>query len=447
MANKLQIVDYTKLSFWDFETLNKKKAFNSKYPTVKLKEVVSLRKKFFLIDDQQIYKRCRVQLYGNGVLLRDQVKGEEIKTKRQQACFEEDFIVAEIDAKFGGYGIIPKELTGAIVSSHYFLFEINRSKLLPSFLELLLRTDEFANQVKATGSTNYAAIRPHHVLEYEIPLPDLLSQHLLVSSIHQIHTSAESLAQKALQQELNANRYLFGQLGITFNDTAAKRERFSVVDLIDVERWSVDFFRDQQVLHELKRSSYPLIKLKQLMNSLQYGLSLKAENVNTGIPMLRMNNLKRGKLDLEQLKYLNVSVNQIRNYVLDKGDLLINRTNSKELVGKTAVFDQQGTYTFASYLIRIKLNQRVADVNYINYVFNSDIGRRQIDLVSRQVAGQANINSTEIQNLMFPIPDLGTQRAIVEALKQMDAVAVSAQAESMALKDKALRTFKESLFL
>ena len=90
------------------------------WPLVPLGEVVTHRKEFIRIDDLSKYKRCRVQLHTQGVILRDEVDGSLIKTKTQQVCRADEFLVAEIDAKMGGFGLVPRELDGAIVSSHYF---------------------------------------------------------------------------------------------------------------------------------------------------------------------------------------------------------------------------------------------------------------------------------------------------------------------------------------
>jgi type I restriction enzyme S subunit len=133
-------------------------------PTVKLGEVLRQRKEFITIDDLTTYKRPRVQLHTQGIVLRDNIPGALIKTKTQQVCQAGEFLVAEIDAKVGGFGIVPTALNGSIVSSHYFLFVIDETKLDRSFLDYFIRTPGFRDQVAAQGSTNYAAIRPSHVL-------------------------------------------------------------------------------------------------------------------------------------------------------------------------------------------------------------------------------------------------------------------------------------------
>ena len=154
-----------------------------KWPTFFLKETIEHRKEYITINDSEKYKRCRVKVHAKGIELRDEIEGALIKTKRQQLCKTNDFLVAEIDAKVGGFGIVPHFLNGAIVSSHYFLYAINHNKLNVKYLNYFIRTPFFKDQVKAQGSTNYAAIIPHHVLNYVIPLPSLEIQNQLVKKI------------------------------------------------------------------------------------------------------------------------------------------------------------------------------------------------------------------------------------------------------------------------
>lgn len=160
---------------------------------VKLGDVVAYRKQFILIDDATTYRRPRVRLHAEGIVLRDVVDGSSLKTKKQQVCHAGDFLVAEIDAKQGGFGIVPPELEGAVVSSHYFLFDIDESRLERAFLGYYIQTRHFRGQVEAQGSTNYAAIRPADVLSYEIPLPPLAEQRRVVEQLERIDALAEMI--------------------------------------------------------------------------------------------------------------------------------------------------------------------------------------------------------------------------------------------------------------
>src|ERR1700694_4995165 len=114
---------------------------------VQLGDCIEQRKEFIEIQDDRDYKRCRVQLHAQGIVLRDVVTGSLIKTKRQQVCRTGELLVAEIDAKVGGFGIVPAELDGAVVSSHYFLFSVNATKLSRRFLSYYFQTRAFRDQV------------------------------------------------------------------------------------------------------------------------------------------------------------------------------------------------------------------------------------------------------------------------------------------------------------
>jgi type I restriction enzyme S subunit len=118
-----------------------------------------------------------------GAVLRDEIQGLAIKTKVQQVCKAGQLIVAEIDAKVGGFAIIPTALAGAVVSEHYFLYDVDSSLLEPAFLAWCLRSRQFQSQIVAPGTTNYAAIRASDVLDYRIPLPSLGRQQEVVSRL------------------------------------------------------------------------------------------------------------------------------------------------------------------------------------------------------------------------------------------------------------------------
>lgn len=411
--------NFRHLKFWDFYSLSNKSQINSYYDLVELSEILTQRKENIIIVDTCLYKRCRVQTRGQGVILRDEVLGKEIKTKKQQVCKEDDFLVAEIDAKVGGYGIVPDYLEGAIVSGHYFLFEIDKSKLLPEFLSILVKCNDFSKQVKATGSTNYAAIRPYHVLQYLIPLPPLSEQNRIVEAYNKKIKQAEELEQKAKKLEEGIEEFLYDEFGIKKIESKTNSKIFSTISYKEVERWSVDTLGKLSQIENKFQGKYQLIKLRELLNSCQYGLSEKSSKEPIGYPMLRMNNIHNSTLDISDLKYINIDEKTFQKYKLNKGDLLFNRTNSKELVGKTALFDIEGKFTFASYLIRVEINYNKADKRYLNFLFNSSILQYQKNLVSRQITGQANINAQEMQDFLFPYPSLKKQIEIADKIESL----------------------------
>lgn len=108
---------------------------------------------------------------------------------------------------------------------------------------------------------------------------------------------------------------------------------------------------------------------------------------------------------IAEMKYIAMDDRERKPYLLEHGDILFNRTNSKELVGKCNVFDLPGEFVFASYLVRVRLkNDSGVRPEYLVAYLGSSLGRIQIDAVSRQIAGMTNINAEEIRELVIPVP-------------------------------------------
>ncbi len=222
-------------------------------------------------------------------------------------------------------------------------------------------------------------------------------------------TKAAAAEVRANEQQQKANCYLETALGLK---NEAAKPKFSPAKLYffrfaTLQRWGVTDESDRL------KSTYPLVELSSLLELVQYGISEKATKEKTASPLIRMNNIGDGELDLTDLKYVRGKPEDYSDYILRKGNILFNRTNSKELVGKTAVFTSDGDYVFASYLIRLRLNKERADAAFINYVFNSPFCRTQIDSISRQALVRQISTRKELRLFMFPLPPLAEQRRIV----------------------------------
>ncbi|MES2467485.1 MAG: restriction endonuclease subunit S [Verrucomicrobiota bacterium] len=158
--------------------------------------------------------------------------------------------------------------------------------------------------------------------------------------------------------------------------------------------------------------------VEQLSSRVQYGSSAKTKEDPNGVPVLRMGNIKDGKFDFEKLKYLPREHNEFPELLLTKGDLLFNRTNSADLVGKTAVYNEALTRcSFASYLIRVQIIGGCAP-DFVSFFINSVFGRAWINQVVSQQVGQANVNGTKLQALAVPLPPLAEQSRIVAEVER-----------------------------
>lgn len=163
---------------------------------------------------------------------------------------------------------------------------------------------------------------------------------------------------------------------------------------------------------------YPLTRIGELAEYIQYGISERANINGSGVAMIRMNNLQPLGWDLSDLKHIDLDEPALKRYRLEIGDILFNRTNSKELVGKCEVFNEPGDWVFASYLIRVRLDRSKAMPDFVSAFLNTDAGRLQIDQVSRQIAGMSNVNAEELKNLVVPLPRLRDQQRLFDELNR-----------------------------
>jgi len=168
---------------------------------------------------------------------------------------------------------------------------------------------------------------------------------------------------------------------------------------------------------------------------MQYGTSEKANLNIAGIPVLRMGNIQAGSLDFNNLKYLPTNTKGLEKLILEPGDLLFNRTNSAELVGKTAVYrENHPKASFASYLIRVQLHPDVLP-DSVSFYINSIFGRQYIASVVSQQVGQANVNGTKLANMPIPLAPLAEQHRIVaEVERRLSVVQELEQTISASLK-------------
>ena len=169
----------------------------------------------------------------------------------------------------------------------------------------------------------------------------------------------------------------------------------------------------------LTNSAYEIKTLGELCISFEYGSSSKSKS-NGKIPVLRMGNIQDGRFVWGKLAYSDNDI-EIKKYLLRHNDVLFNRTNSPELVGKTAVYKGEMPAIFAGYLIRINRNENLLDADYLNYFLNSNIAKDYGKTVVISSVNQANINGTKLKGYPIPAPTLFEQKSFVAKLDALSA--------------------------
>ncbi len=161
--------------------------------------------------------------------------------------------------------------------------------------------------------------------------------------------------------------------------------------------------------------------LGRLVSSVEYGSSTKSDTQGQ-IPVLRMGNLQSGKIDWTDLVYTS-NEREISKYQLRSGDVLFNRTNTIDLVGKTSIYNGERPAIFAGYLIRIKADKSLLNSRFLNYILNAQFSKNYSNKVLSVAVGQANINGQKLKSYPIPLPPtLAEQEAIAASLSDVDSL-------------------------
>ena len=159
--------------------------------------------------------------------------------------------------------------------------------------------------------------------------------------------------------------------------------------------------------------------IRDIVTEVRYGSSRPA--VDGGkYPYLRMNNITYGgELDLSDTKRIDIPDNELDKCTVRRGDVLFNRTNSKELVGKTCVYDRDEMMVLAGFVIRIRVKDCILP-EFLSAFLNTDFSKQMLLGMCKTAIGQANINAQELQNIGLYLPPVELQRRFIQFKKETD---------------------------
>ena len=262
-------------------------------------------------------------------------------------------------------------------------------RLSRDFLFHYLRTDQIVSRATSMSSgVNLPRISPSHLINFDIPLPPLDEQRRIAAILDQ----ADTLRRK-------------------------RRDALQTLELLRRSTFD-DLFGDPVTNFK----GWPVGRIADVTSTTQYGTSSKAGAVGT-FPILRMGNItSNGAWKLDDLKFINFEQKEIGKYTVKPGDILFNRTNSPDLVGKTAVFREAKTYGFAGYLVRLRLNEQ-ADPEYVSAYLNSTHGKATLRGMCKSIIGMANINAKELISIPLLLPPIALQKryaAIVSGILETE---------------------------
>ena len=254
---------------------------------------------------------------------------------------------------------------------------------------------------RGQGST-FTAINRAELNGIRIPLPPLSEQLRIVEILDQ----ADALRKKRAEADAKAERILPALFYKMFGDPATNPMGWEKGILGDV------------------------------IIDTQYGISTKANTKGEGLPILRMNNIDiAGHINLKDIKYVVLKKKEQEKYALKAGDILFNRTNSKELVGKTGLWRGEMIAVPASYLIRIRIDKCRVLPEYVWTYMNTPFIKQTLLNKSRRAIGMANINAKELRVFPFMIPDIDMQEDFAKQVNEINKLKLQIEKSSSFIEE------------
>lgn len=267
---------------------------------------------------------------------------------------------------------------------------------------------------------------PTQLAQFNLPLPPLPEQHRIATYLDASCAAIDAAVSAKRRQldTLDALRKSIIQRAVTFGIEANPKLR----------QVNSDWIREVP-------SHWDVCRVKRVVARMDYGIGVSTGDEGR-YPVLKMGNVQDGEIQFAKLDFID-EVDD--NLILERGDLLYNRTNSPDQVGKAAIFrkSRADAITFASYLVRLRVNHRV-NAWYLNYVLNSSgflAFARRLAVPSVQ---QSNLNSTRYAQMFIPLPPIEEQKAILSFLNEKTA-AVDTVVATIQTQIETLTAYRKSL--
>jgi len=318
--------------------------------------------------------------------------GHDAPSRARKIVATGDVLVSMTRPNLNAVAMVSPELDQQIASTG---FDVLRPlQIEPRWLFYIVRSDDFVSAMSdLVQGALYPAIRSQDVRGYIVPLAPFNEQKRVVN-----------------QLELLLDRITACSNRLDRISSLLKRMREAVLVAATSGELTAEW-------REANKYKSPVdVLLADYATEVNYGTSAKSAASGL-IPVLRMGNIQGGCLDWNNLVYTSDPI-EIEKYALRPGDVLFNRTNSPELVGKTAVFNGEQQAIFAGYLVRFRCTDQLLP-DYINYCLNSPKGRNYCWRVKSDGVSQSNINAKKLLGFRFLLPSLAEQQEIVRCVENL----------------------------
>jgi type I restriction enzyme S subunit len=388
------------------------------WPIVPLGELLTKSEEWIRLDPSSKYRQVTVKLWGQGVVERSVVTGQEIGSETRLSVRAHQFLISRIDARNGAAGLVPESLDGAVVSNDFPAFTVNSNRLDFRYLGWYSRTARFVDDCKAAseGTTNRVRLKEDRFYFITMPLPPIEEQRRIVERLAQL--SSRIRAVSTLASEVGAAHSIF-----------LERELSCIID----EHWEAD-----QPLAELLSD-----------NSLN-GLAARPSAEPPGNSILRISAAtKRADFvaNESESRFLQITPAEAAKYALKPGDLLACRFNGNwNFVGRFALYSGYSgvPQVYPDKLIRFRVKPDLAMPEFVCLAMNSRRVRKIVEEMCATTAGNIGIAATDLKTVCIPVPALDTQKEVVRKFQRIQS-SVGKLVDAVGLRDAEVKSLMPSI--
>ncbi len=325
----------------------------------------------------------------------ERLRFEDAPSRARRQVAPGSTVISSVRPNLQAVAFFPDAPAHLVCSTGFNVVEPWPSKLWPKFAYYCLLSENARQYFEAASTgVGYPAIGDKEFNAITVPLPPLPEQQRIAAYL-EASCAAIDAAVAAKRRQLETLDMLRGSIietAVTRGANARARLRQIDQDWIGSlpEHWTV-------------------ARIKRVISRVDYGISVSTEQEGR-YPVLKMGNIQAGEIVFSKMEFVDDVIDQL---LLEKNDLLYNRTNSPDQVGKAALFrgSKEDSVTFASYLVRLRVNHRITP-EFLNYAVNCGgflAYARRLAIPSVQ---QSNLNSTRYCRLLVPLPPVAEQEAI-----------------------------------
>ncbi len=438
----LSTVKFSNLFNWSVQYLIESDfAFNEDYELVSLGSFLTRNKTVVNIQDDEQYTRVTVSSQNRGIKVRDVLEGKLIGTKKQYRIEANQFLMSKIDARNGAFGIVPKELDGAIVTNDFPSFIVDEKLINIEFLVLITTTKQFIDfaQSCSSGTTGRRRIDMTMFLAQKIPLPHIDEQNSIVSNYNQKLNNAELKKIESKKLAFEIEEYLIKSLGINKVLNRTKKSGLHFVQLSSIEKWGIDFIETESS----KSTIYESSRIKELCSISSGGTpsrSRKDYYENGTIPWVKTGELENEVIFDTEEKITQSGLSNSSAKLYNEGAIIIAMYGAT--IGKTAKLGIKATTNQACAVL---FNFNIEKI-YPDYLW--EYLQSQIENLKKLAYGSAqpNLNAGIIANYPVPLPDIDIQEEITKKIKVLKEKVKNLNSESLVIRESAQWEFEQKIF-